>query len=265
MFPLLDRFDMRRRFFVKKLDDGRAMVNLGCGTRINKEWSNLDFSPYARLVHHKAIAKVMKCVHLLSEERYNTLLDVDPEIIFWDLCKGIPFESNVFDVVYSSHFLEHIDRDLAPFILRECYRVLKTNGTIRLVLPDLAAIVDRYASSLSRLQNGNELALGDHLKALEDLFEQMVRQELIGAAKQPPLSRLLERLVRGNASESGESHRWMYDEYSLQSLMSGTGFRDIRKVDPSSSRIDGWNHFGLDINEDGSIYKKGSLYMEAAK
>jgi hypothetical protein len=134
-----------------------------------------------------------------------------------------------------------------------------------LVLPDLAAIVDRYASSLSRLQNGNELALSDHLEAIEDLFEQMARQEPIGAAKQPPLARLLEGLVRGSASESGESHRWMYDEYSLRNLMSDTGFRDIRKVDPSSSRIDGWDHFGLDTNGDGSVYKNGSLYMEAAK
>lgn len=167
MFPLSGRFDMRRRFSVKKLNDGRAMVNLGCGTRMNKEWNNLDFSPYARLVRHKAIAEAMKWVHLLSEERYNTLLDVD--------------------------------------------------------------------------------------------------QELTGAAKQPPLARLLEGLVRGNASESGESPRWMYDEYSLRSLMSDNGFRDIRKVDSSSSRIDGWNHFGLDTNGDGSVYKNGSLYMEAAK
>lgn len=57
----------------------------------------------------------------------------------------------------------------------------------------------------------------------------------------------------------------MYDEYSLGALLSDVGFKNIQETDYSTSRIDGWAQFGLDVNEDGTVYKPGSLYMEAIK
>jgi hypothetical protein len=42
-------------------------------------------------------------------------------------------------------------------------------------------------------------------------------------------------------------------------------FKDVRTRDLPASRIDGWSEFHLDINEDGTVYKPGSLYMEGEK
>lgn len=256
---------MRRHFRVKILKDGRAMLNLGCGTKMNWEWNNLYFSSYAHLAHHKAIARILRKVGLLSEGRYQRLLGVDPEIIIWDLRNGIPLENNTFDVVYNSHFLEHINRDSAPVILKECYRVLKINGVIRVVVPDLQAIINRYISSFLRLEEGDESALSHHQQAIHELFNQMVRQKPVGTTQQHLLVRLVERFIRGDAADIGELHCWMYDKYSLRTLLSSIGFKYVRAEGPLQSRINGWSQFDLDTNEDGSVYKPGSLYMEGVK
>ena len=84
------------------------MLNLACGTRMHHGWNNLDFSPYARLAHRPRLTSMLKAFGMLSNERLKRLAEVDPEIIAWDLRKGIPFAPNTFDVVYHSHFLEHI-------------------------------------------------------------------------------------------------------------------------------------------------------------
>jgi SAM-dependent methyltransferase len=241
------------------------MLNLGCGYKTHWAWNNVDFSPYARLAHHQTLARILKGVGLLSEERYKKLLGVDPGIILWDLRKGIPFEDGTFDVVYHSHVLEHIPRNATARFLQECHRVLKQGGIIRLVVPDLHAIVRRYVSSVLALEEGEESAWKGYERALYDLFDQMVREEAASTSEQRPVVRFLERLIRGDAAKAGELHHWMYDEHSLRKLLTTAGFQDCRKEMCSTSRIDGWNGFCLDTKEGGSPYKRDSLYMEAVK
>ena len=256
---------MKSRFTIKHLEDKRAMLNLGCGTKMNWNWNNLDFSPYARLAHHMNIAKILRKVGAVSEERYQNLLEVDPSIILWDLRKGVPFNDNTFDVVYHSHLLEHIDKENAPVFLKECFRVLKPNGIIRISIPDLQSIIKRYNSAVSRLENSDMEALGDHRKSTYELFDQMVRKEITGPEEQRFALRFIERIIRGNAAKVGELHRWMYDKFSLGELLLDVGFKNIQTESPSTSRIKGWTQFNLDTNRDGTIYKLESLFLEGVK
>jgi SAM-dependent methyltransferase len=256
---------MKHNFCIKTLKDGRAMLNLGCGTKMNWDWTNVDFSIYAYLARHKAVIKYLRLTGFMSEERYKRLLCVDPKIIRWDLRKGIPFLDESFDVVYCSHFLEHIEKDSVSFFLKECYRVLKHRGIIRIVVPDLETLVNRYVLSASRMKNGEALALDNHQQAIHDLFDQMVRRKPAGRMKQNLVIQIIESFLLGSTEKTGELHRWMYDRYSLKPLLSGVGFKDIRAESPFTSRIEGWNQFNLDTNEDGSVYKPGSLYIEGAK
>jgi ubiquinone/menaquinone biosynthesis C-methylase UbiE len=50
------------------------------------------------------------------------------------------------DVVYSSHFIEHIPRNQVTVFLKECYRITKTGGYLRLVLPDWEEMCGTYLS-----------------------------------------------------------------------------------------------------------------------
>jgi SAM-dependent methyltransferase len=256
---------MRQGYHLKHLSDGRTMLNLGCGTRMNWDWNNVDFSPYAWLAHHMAVARILRRVGALSEERFQKLLGVDPQIMVWDLRRGVPFEDDTFDVVYHSHLLEHLDRRDASSFLKECHRVLKQSGIIRVVVPDLQLIIKRYVSSISRLEAGDKSALADHKQTIHDLFDQMVRKWSAGTKQQNFPVRLMERIIRGEATRTGELHRWMWDRYTLEELLSSIGFTDIRTEMPFSSRIEGWHRFHIDTNEDGNVWKPGSLYIEGVK
>jgi len=228
-------------------------------------WNNTDFSPYARLAHHRLTASFLRAIGIISADRYRKLLTVDPQIVVWDLRRRFPYADETFDAVYSSHFLEHLDRGAVPDLLAECMRVLKRDGIIRTVVPDLLAIVNRYKRTAMLLENGNRDALKDHGQSVMDLFDQMVRARASGTAKGSLFVRSLERLCRGGARRQGELHRWMYDKYTLSRLLFEAGFIEIEVHTPFTSRIEGWGALNLDADGNGAVCKPGLLYIEGAK
>jgi SAM-dependent methyltransferase len=249
---------------IKRLADGRALLNLGCGTRMHLAWNNVDSSPYALLARHRNLSRALARLGVLSAERQSRLAAVDPKIVRWDLRKGIPFPADSIDVVYHSHVLEHFDRDDALRLLAECHRVLRPGGILRVVVPDLLRLVTRYQDAVTRLKENQE-ASADHERAIEALFDQMVRRLPFGLRDQTGQARFLEQRLRPSAAAAGELHRWMYDRFSLARRLGAAGFVDISVEAADTSRISDWKSFGLDTEADGSPYKPGSLYVEAQK
>src|ERR1700709_1713415 len=94
-------------------------LNLGCGSHFDRQWVNVDFSKTGE------------------------------GVIAHNLLNGIPFNDNTFEVVYHSHVLEHFPKDRAEEFIRECYRVLKPAGIIRVAVPDLEQIVSNYSRLLT--------------------------------------------------------------------------------------------------------------------
>jgi SAM-dependent methyltransferase len=257
-----------KRFKVKRLKDGRAMLNLACGGHMHPEWNNLDFSLLVRLARHPHAARIFHKLHILSNKRYQRLLQTDPDIICWDLRKGVPFDSDVFDVVYHSHFMEHLDRRVVPGFLRECRRVLKPAGILRVVVPDLQVFCRNYLDSyesLVRQSPLSEASVARHHEAISTLIGQMVVADPYGTTEQPYFVRVCEQFVRGNNIESGEAHRWMYDGFTLKQLLGDMGFTDVQLRTFSEGAIESWRLFGLDDDGNGSPYKSMSLYVEARK
>ena len=95
-------------------------LNLGCGSRYHPEWTNVD-------------------------KRAS-----GPGVIVCDLRKGVPFPDNTFDAVYHSHFIEHLNRTEAGLLLKECFRVLKSDGIIRVAVPDLEVIASYYLKAIEK-------------------------------------------------------------------------------------------------------------------
>jgi len=254
------------RYPLKRLPDQRAMLNLGCGSRMHWAWNNVDFSPIGRLRRHMRLACLAYRFGVLLKDRWQRLQTIDPEIVLHDLRNAIPFPDDSFDVVYHSHMLEHINRDAAPGFLRECRRVLKWGGIIRVVVSDLEYAVRSYLAALQKMGQAESAPLAAlHEASIAELFEQMVRRENVGTRQQRPLVRFVERLVRGDARDAGELHRWMYDRCSLARLLIGAGFRDPVSRTASTSGIAGWSSFGLDRQSEGRDYKPGSLYIDGLK
>lgn len=122
------------------------MLNIACDSRYHKNWVNVDFHSDSALV-----------------TRVNIL-------------KGLPFDDNSFDIIYSSHFLEHLTKDEGLFFLNETYRILKVNGIIRIVVPDLENICREYLILLEKVLDGSiDDIYYDYIIA--ELIDQCVRNE----------------------------------------------------------------------------------------
>jgi predicted SAM-dependent methyltransferase len=120
-------------------------LNLGCGNRYHKSWINIDFT------------------------------STGEGVLAYDLTKGIPFDDNTFDVVYHSHVLEHFSKKDAVFFLKECFRVLKKNGIIRIAVPDLENIAKIYIEQLEAACKGIKDADLNYDWIVLELYDQTVR------------------------------------------------------------------------------------------
>lgn len=120
-------------------------LNLGCGNYFHPDWINIDF-----------------------EQRDNN-------VIKYDLLNGIPFPDNSFDVVYHSHVLEHFPKEKANFFISECYRVLKSEGILRVVVPNLEIITEEYLKQLRNALNGDEKAKYNYKWIMLEMYDQVVR------------------------------------------------------------------------------------------
>jgi hypothetical protein len=127
------------------------LLNIGCGDRFDPGWTNLDIESHAGAV------------------------------ISHDLRKGLPFPDGSFDVVYHSHVLEHFDAKNGAALLRECYRVLRQGGIIRVAVPDLERIAQLYLSSLENVLNGKSDWRGRYEWMKLEMYDQAVRERTGGA------------------------------------------------------------------------------------
>jgi predicted SAM-dependent methyltransferase len=153
----------------------KTYLNLGCGSRYHPAWINIDIVPQA------------------------------PGIIQYDLTRGIPLPDTSCDVVYHAAVLEHMRRgDALPF-LRECYRVLKPSGIIRVGVPDLEKLCRLYLEKLEAALSGDENAANDYDWIMLELYDQTVREqsggEMLAYLRQNPLPN--EKFVYTRIGEEG--------------------------------------------------------------
>lgn len=64
--------------------------------------------------------------------------------VYLNAAEAFPLPDNSFDYVYSEHLFEHLMHPHAVNMLKECHRILKDSGTIRIATPDFHFLVDLY-------------------------------------------------------------------------------------------------------------------------
>ncbi|WP_461209882.1 glycosyltransferase [Desulfocurvus sp. DL9XJH121] len=244
------------------------MLNLGCGQRFHPDWVNVDFS------------------------------SPGPEVYAHDLAEGVPFRDASFDVVYHSHLLEHFNKDDAGAFLRDCFRVLRPGGVLRVAVPDLESLARSYLHCLDEAGKGDESAQARHEWSIIELVDQGTRHgpggymknwwrdptprasdfiiERLGAEAREGMKALAaspgqpyvpprDPLAVGRFRLGGEVHQWMYDRLSLGRLLEACGFREVRTVAAHESAIPDFASYLLDEEEDGSVRKPDSLFLEAVR
>lgn len=104
----------------------RAKINLGSGPDVRPGWIGVDIDP-----------------------RQN------PDVT-WDLnVRPYPFEDGSADHIYAAQVLEHLSLHCIEF-LQETYRVLASDGTLELVLPNMFSLQNRLRYLVGRCEASPE-------------------------------------------------------------------------------------------------------------
>jgi len=67
-----------------------------------------------------------------------------------DVREGLPYDDNSVDYIFSSHMIEHLTDEEGMKFLKECYRVLKPGGVLRLATPHARQLMADYMSGYIR-------------------------------------------------------------------------------------------------------------------
>ena len=166
-----------RRLVASYLRDCQeARLHVGCGSHVLAGWLNCDAEP------------------------------ADDGIGYLDATRPFPLPAGAFGRVFSEHMIEHVPFAGGVAMLRECRRVLRTGGRIRIATPDLAFLLDLARGGLSDLQR--------------QYVEWSTREFIAGAPYADPAF-VLNNFMRD------WGHAFIHDERSLRHALGEAGFVDV--------------------------------------
>lgn len=173
-------------------------VQYGCGLSAPKGWRNFDSSPTLRLQKMPFIGKI------LTRGRVKFPDNVE----FGDVAAGLPIDDASVDFLYCSHVLEHLSLYEFRLAVNESFRILKSGGVFRGVLPDLEYYVKVYGEARS-----------------PDAAPCFMRETMLGEERRRRGVGALATALFGNSQ-----HRWMWDFSSLEAEFEQVGFVGVRRA-----------------------------------
>jgi len=199
-------------------DAAELKLNIGCGTSGIEGWVNIDNSPSI----------------LLSRLPFGRQIFRTPD---WprnvrraDVRKRIPFPDSSVSCIYCSHTFHHLTYEESQALARECFRVLRPSGVLRIVVPDLGILVRDY---------------------LADSTDPMASHRFV--------SRIRPAASVRDIVHPGSHHRQMFDGRSLVHMLRESGFPAPEVSTFRSSKI-------AEIAEIELVCRRSeSLYVEATK
>jgi SAM-dependent methyltransferase len=192
-------------------------INIGSGLSGIPGWHNLDNSPTITLSRIPILNRLLKTPAWPRDvQRY-------------DVRKGLRFADSSVSYIYSSHTFEHFTGAEALAVAKECFRVLAPKGILRIVVPDLALIVQEYLSDPSP------------------------------QAAQNFLSRLSLNHSIHDVIHPGSNHSQMFDGKALAHLLREVGFENPAVSSFGKSAIPEIAQLDLEVR------RGESLYVEACK
>jgi SAM-dependent methyltransferase len=191
-------------------------VNIGCGVDAPDGWYNIDNSPtiwMSRLPFGRRLFGTPAWPR--SVRRHDVL-------------KGLPFRGASVDFIYSSHTFEHFPYEQSLALTKECFRVLKSGGVLRIAVPDLGRMVRDYLTD----------------------SEAMASHRFV--------DRLLLRHTWQDLLHPGAHHCQMFDGRSLVSMFREAGFSDAHVSQFGDSQIPDVLKVELESRKSESLYVEGT-------
>tara|TARA_R110001592_G_scaffold4546_1_gene25502 strand:+ start:632 stop:1351 length:720 start_codon:yes stop_codon:yes gene_type:complete len=145
------------------------------------------------------------------------------DVINHNVNLGLPFEDSSIEVIFSSHFIEHLTFEEGLNFLTECKRVLKPNGILRIVCPDIMIWIDK-------VYNAKDVEFFETYKNAIDIahYENSVYNV---KDKIKTNTQIL------NSMLFNWEHKWMWDYDSLKMELELIGFCSIERMVHLKSNI----------------------------
>jgi predicted SAM-dependent methyltransferase len=192
-------------------------LHIGCGPMILEGWLNTDMTP-------------------LRERG----------VIYLDITEPLPLPDGSFDYVYSEHLIEHVSLPAGIDHMKECNRILKRGGIMRIATPDLQFLLDYFAGRpLTPVQQG--------------FLDEIIHEFHPGLGLRSPAI-LLNEFVR----EWG--HQFIYDRDVLRQAMELAGFGEVISCNVKESRhppLDGLERHGTAISDAYNVLQ--TMVLEGTK
>jgi predicted SAM-dependent methyltransferase len=163
-----------------------------------------------------------------------THVDINPECnpdLLLDATKPMPFDEGSVDFLHSEDFVDQLSLSEGEAFVRECRRIIKPEGVMRLLTVDLQRLVDLYVRGDQRLLSLWEQGVGIPLR-----------------------TRTLGEVLNEGMRQCG--HRFVYDEETLRVLLESNGFR-VQRVECNQSEYPELR--GLDLRQPDNAL---SMYFE---
>ena len=193
-------------------------VNLGCGPSGVEGWINFDWGILPLMSKFQPILKLLVSGGWLTK---NYLVKW-PKFRLVDIRKGLPLDDKSVDYIYCSHVLEHFEKWETEKILKECRRVLKKSGVMRIVLPDVEKLISGYKVGGAEKFCREFYGFNKDIKSWQRIF------------------------IRG--------HEWMYDKVTFVNLLKGVGFKKVELSKRLKSKMPEVEKLDLAIHEKLSAY-----------
>lgn len=205
-------------------------INIGCGDAPTPGWINYDNSPAVWLARSRPLTWLLSTFGLVDAGNLAFIANCRREgVLYANASRHIPHPDKSVDVIYSSHMIEHLDRQEAAEFVTECLRALKSGGVLRISVPNLRWSVLEY------VENGKP--------------DEFLAQLQFDLDKPRGVGPQLRRLLSG-----GRGHHWMYDGPSLRALVERAGFANVEIVAVGDSRISPPGNLNLREREIESVY-----------
>ena len=211
---IVDKEDLERPPYPIPHKDNLLKVNFGSFTNMFHNWVNcdiIDLSDFA-----KRNGYIFKKV---------------------DVRERLPFFDNEVDVIVAHHLIEHLTREEGYKFLKECYRILKEGGVIRLSTPSIKTISYHYN-------------IGDLREYYKDLNK--------GVEESRDNSEAFYRLLF-------EGHKTLYDGEDLKRIMEEIGFVNVEISKFNQSRSEAIRRETIDSYPTLSVYVEGEKPVDLSQ
>lgn len=161
-----------------------------------------------------------------------------------DVRSPFPIKEHTFDYIYSEHMIEHLDFRSGVFMLKQCFRILKAGGVMRIVTPSIEFLLK---------------VLSPNRSSFEQTYVDWSVQNFVPEAFAYTDAFFLNNFMRA------WGHRFIFDQKTLRYALEQAGFQRIADCEIGASEHPALSNLEFQERLPTGFLALESMILEATK